>query len=452
MTNRILIFTALSLWILPYQVSAQLSENLRITEIMWDSGSPGANEFGEGGHLNGDWWELTNIGSEPIDMTGFMWDDDDRLVGNDFAIIPEFVIQPSEAIIFIREDEESVEHPDGFRVAWEIPAEMRILNESFITGFDSTTLDKRLTDLRERPAADITNQLNGLGLSAEDRAAADAFFETAFAWTLDEIKGLSAVDRDLAHENLIAWEFFERVDFGGDSFSGISSGGDELNLYDADGNLIQSVEVGPSTTGVTIAWGFENGEFTDLGLSEIGEFGARATITDGTEGRLFLDDDDNFLVDEEGNFVIDEDYVPEFSDVGSPGFVEGFEVIFPENGGNEPTLASVCAAVAAGTANADDLAAAVAASGLIPGDADGDGTVAFADFLILSANFGMTPNTDPTFAGGDFDCDGTVQFADFLTLSANFGQSVAAAAVPEPTSFSLVLLGVCCLLNCRKRQ
>ncbi len=437
--------------------SGQLSEQLIITEVMWDSGSPGANEFGEGGHLNGDWWELLNVGTEPIDMTGFMWDDDDRLVGNDFAIIPEFVIQPSEAVIFVREGERSENHPDGFRVAWDIPADMRILNESFITGFDSTTLDKRLTELRTKSAEEINSQLDSLGLAEEDRATADAFLAEALEWDLDAIRGLDQVTLELAHENLITYEFFERVDFGGDSFSGISSGGDELNLYDADGNLIQSVEVGPSTTGISTAWGFENGDFVALGLSEVGEFDAIATITDGSELRLLRDDDFNILFDENGEALVDEEYVPEFSDVGSPGRVFEFDVVFPTFDTEEPvTLASVCGDVAAGNSSAEDLAAFLSSAGILVGDADQDGSVAFADFLTLSANFGTSPDADDmaTFHAGDFDCNGQVEFSDFLALSSNFGQSSAgeAASVPEPSTGMLVSFGIVGLFASVRRR
>lgn len=70
------------------------------------------------------------------------------------------------------------------------------------------------------------------------------------------------------------------------------------------------------------------------------------------------------------------------------------------------------------------------------GDIDGNGNVEFADFLILSANFGM----DADGPGGDIDCDGTVAFADFLILSDNFGQAVGAAAVPEPSGHTLLML------------
>jgi len=60
----------------------------------------------------------------------------------------------------------------------------------------------------------------------------------------------------------------------------------------------------------------------------------------------------------------------------------------------------------------------------LPGDLDGDGMVAFSDFLILSNNFG----TDETsYSEGNIDLQGGVDFADFLALSNNFGQSTQAA-------------------------
>ena len=62
----------------------------------------------------------------------------------------------------------------------------------------------------------------------------------------------------------------------------------------------------------------------------------------------------------------------------------------------------------------------------LPGDIDGNGTVAFADFLILSAAFGSM--VDPPGSGADLDGNGEVGFSDFLILSANFGQSIAPAA------------------------
>ena len=83
---------------------------------------------------------------------------------------------------------------------------------------------------------------------------------------------------------------------------------------------------------------------------------------------------------------------------------------------------------------------------LLPGDANLDGAVNFADFLSLSANFG----SDAGWAGGDFDGDGIVAFADFLQLTNNFGET-SVAAVPEPTAACLVAVGLL-TLSCRRKR
>lgn len=57
---------------------------------------------------------------------------------------------------------------------------------------------------------------------------------------------------------------------------------------------------------------------------------------------------------------------------------------------------------------------------VLGGDANGDGAVGFADFLVLSQNFGTL--ADAVFGDGDFDEDGDVDFTDFLILSGNFGK------------------------------
>ena len=80
------------------------------------------------------------------------------------------------------------------------------------------------------------------------------------------------------------------------------------------------------------------------------------------------------------------------------------------------------------------------------GDIDGNGEVDFADFLLLSGNFG-------TAGEGDLDCSGEVDFADFLTLAANFGQTVAATqSVPEPGTAGVLALGLLGCAALRRRR
>ena len=72
---------------------------------------------------------------------------------------------------------------------------------------------------------------------------------------------------------------------------------------------------------------------------------------------------------------------------------------------------------------------------LLPGDANFDGRVNFADLLITAQHYGATGQN---FGTGDFNGDGSVNFADLLILAQNYGasasaQSFPANAVPEPT-------------------
>ena len=89
----------------------------------------------------------------------------------------------------------------------------------------------------------------------------------------------------------------------------------------------------------------------------------------------------------------------------------------------------------------------------VDGDADVNGEVNFADFLILSENFGQAGD----WREGDFDGDGQVGFPDFLALSENFGNASAAAntsatTVPEPTGLGVALIGLLGLIGFRKRR
>lgn len=94
----------------------------------------------------------------------------------------------------------------------------------------------------------------------------------------------------------------------------------------------------------------------------------------------------------------------------------------------------------------------------IPGDANGDGTVSLADFLILRSHFGSSDGV--SFDEGDFNGDGTVSLADFLILRGNFGNSsdgnnapglgALPATVPEPAGLSLLEVAGLALLRRRR--
>ena len=86
----------------------------------------------------------------------------------------------------------------------------------------------------------------------------------------------------------------------------------------------------------------------------------------------------------------------------------------------------------------------------LPGDLDGDGNVAFLDFLTLALNFG---SDTPVYSEGNIDLAGGVNFLDFLELAQNFGRSpeaaAAAASTPEPSGLWLSALGALGLLKLR---
>lgn len=85
------------------------------------------------------------------------------------------------------------------------------------------------------------------------------------------------------------------------------------------------------------------------------------------------------------------------------------------------------------------------------GDFDGDGTVAFADFLRLAENF----NKPGGYGQGDINFSGQVDLEDFSifrrTLAAAAGEPQA-ASVPEPSSAWLILASAMALPLLRRRR
>ncbi|MEM8681540.1 MAG: hypothetical protein AAGF97_19515, partial [Planctomycetota bacterium] len=66
---------------------------------------------------------------------------------------------------------------------------------------------------------------------------------------------------------------------------------------------------------------------------------------------------------------------------------------------------------------------------LLAGDANLDGTVDGADFLVWNDNKFTSPGS---WCAGDFNADGTVDGADFVLWNSNKFRSADSVAVPEP--------------------
>ena len=86
----------------------------------------------------------------------------------------------------------------------------------------------------------------------------------------------------------------------------------------------------------------------------------------------------------------------------------------------------------------------------LPGDLDGNGDVAFPDFLVLSTNFG---NASPNYTDGNIDLTGEIDFTDFLIIAANFDRSAGGTqSVPEPTGFALLVSAGFALVGLKRRR
>jgi hypothetical protein len=75
----------------------------------------------------------------------------------------------------------------------------------------------------------------------------------------------------------------------------------------------------------------------------------------------------------------------------------------------------------------------------LAGDANLDGTVNFADLLVVGQNFNHTLDTHGNpidWADGDFNYDGTVNFADLLIVAQNFNKSLGTAGAVQPVNLT----------------
>ncbi len=88
-----------------------------------------------------DWWELSNLGSFPVNLQGWRFDDDHDLFGDAQTITNAATISPGESIVLVEEMT-----PDDFRAWWgpqNLPANLQIITYpgiGFSSGGDSIYL------------------------------------------------------------------------------------------------------------------------------------------------------------------------------------------------------------------------------------------------------------------------------------------------------------------------
>jgi hypothetical protein len=104
----------------------------------------------------------------------------------------------------------------------------------------------------------------------------------------------------------------------------------------------------------------------------------------------------------------------------------------------------------------------------IPGDANHDGKVDFADLVAVAQNYGNAPDPSDSWAGGDFNGDNVVDFADMVALAQHYELSdlldgdqidlpnvpfdLGFAQAPEPSSVVLLMGGIVLVLGRRRRR
>ncbi|HZZ29365.1 MAG TPA: lamin tail domain-containing protein [Pirellulales bacterium] len=109
-------FAALLAALLLHIGAHSLHAQIRITEWMYDA------KAGTGATAEGEYVELTNIGSTSIDMTGWSYDDSHEVAGT-FSLSAFGTVAGSQSVIIAEQD------AAGFRTAWNLSSNVEVIGD-----------------------------------------------------------------------------------------------------------------------------------------------------------------------------------------------------------------------------------------------------------------------------------------------------------------------------------
>lgn len=174
-------------------VAAVATADIRITEWMYDG-------------TGGEFVEFTNIGTSPIDLTGWSFDDDSRVVGT-VSLSGFGVVAPGESVILTEFS------ADAFRTNWSLAASVKVIGNN-------------TTNLGRNDEINIFDASNTL----VDRLS---YGDSTFAPGSIRTQGTSgnAFLADLGTNNVYAWFFSAPGDLFGSSFSNAGTFGNPGFYY-----------------------------------------------------------------------------------------------------------------------------------------------------------------------------------------------------------------------------
>lgn len=105
-------------WVAGWAGNGQVRADLAITEVM----SSATTNLGPAVvAANSDWWELTNFGTNRIDLTGYKWNDNQGgLIGADPTPFVGLFIDPGESVVFFQSTLPASTNAAQFRAWWGI--------------------------------------------------------------------------------------------------------------------------------------------------------------------------------------------------------------------------------------------------------------------------------------------------------------------------------------------